>query len=315
MITRETANAASSVEGRTFKAKRNREKGARSRFIAMVVTPAILYFGVFYYYPTLMNIYYMFCDYNLLSDPKFVGLKNVTRFFSDPLVGTAFKNTFIITLCSVPAVIILSILIASALFSIKRGAAFFRSAIFATYLTSLIVAAIVFKNWFGTELGFINNILTQLGFEKVPWLSEPNTAMFAVIVLSVWKYVGYYVVVFLAGFSNINQDLYEAARIDGAGSIKIFFRITIPQLMPTIVYAAIISSITYLRSYAAVGVLTGGGPYGSTQTVLMYMFEQGFKSRNVGYASVISVALTLVILVFTLVQMRMTNSFSEDSEV
>ena len=214
-----------------------------------------------------------------------------------------------------PLVIVFAILVATALFNIKKGAGFFRSAIFASYLTSMIVAAIVFKSWFGTESGFINGLLVSLGKSKIPWLSEPATAMMTVIVLSVWKYVGYYVVIFLAGFSNINADLYEAARIDGAGSVKMFFSITIPQLMPTIVYSMIISTITYLRSYSAVLVLTGGGPYSSTETVIMYMFEQGFNSRNVGYASVIAIALTLVILVLTGIQMKMTNMMSEEGTV
>lgn len=293
------------------KARNLKEKG----FIAAVVAPAMVFFAVFFYYPIIMNIYYMFCDYNLLSKPKFVGAKNIIRFFSDEIVLTSFKNTFIIAVFSVPLVIIFAILIASALFNIKRFAGFFRSAIFASYLTSMIVAAIVFKSWFATESGFINGLLISMGKSKIPWLSEPATAMMAVIVLSVWKYIGYYVVIFLAGFSNINADLYEAARIDGAGSIKMFFSITIPQLMPTIVYSMIISTITYLRSYSAVLVLTGGGPYSSTETVIMYMFEQGFNSRNVGYASVIAIALTLVILIFTGIQMKMTNMMSEEGTV
>lgn len=293
------------------KARNLKEKG----FVAAVVAPAMIFFAVFFYYPIIMNIYYMFCDYNLLSKPKFVGAKNIIRFFSDEIVLTSFKNTFVIAVFSVPLVIIFAILIASALFNIKRFAGFFRSAIFASYLTSMIVAAIVFKSWFATESGFINGLLISLGKSKIPWLSEPATAMMAVIVLSVWKYIGYYVVIFLAGFSNINADLYEAARIDGAGSIKMFFSITIPQLMPTIVYSMIISTITYLRSYSAVLVLTGGGPYSSTETVIMYMFEQGFNSRNVGYASVIAIALTLVILIFTGIQMKMTNMMSEEGMV
>lgn len=293
------------------KARNLKEKG----FVAAVVAPAMIFFAVFFYYPIIMNIYYMFCDYNLLSKPKFVGAKNIIRFFSDEIVLTSFRNTFVIAVFSVPLVIIFAILIASALFNIKRFAGFFRSAIFASYLTSMIVAAIVFKSWFATESGFINGLLISLGKSKIPWLSEPATAMMAVIVLSVWKYIGYYVVIFLAGFSNINADLYEAARIDGAGSIKMFFSITIPQLMPTIVYSMIISTITYLRSYSAVLVLTGGGPYSSTETVIMYMFEQGFNSRNVGYASVIAIALTLVILIFTGIQMKMTNMMSEEGTV
>ena len=298
------------LPGKT-KPRNLKEKG----FVTAIVAPTMIFFAVFFYYPVIMNIYYMFCDYNLLSKPKFVGLKNIIRFFSDEIVRISFQNTFIIALFSVPLVIVFAILVATALFNIKKGAGFFRSAIFASYLTSMIVAAIVFKSWFGTESGFINGLLVSLGKSKIPWLSEPATAMMTVIVLSVWKYVGYYVVIFLAGFSNINADLYEAARIDGAGSVKMFFSITIPQLMPTIVYSMIISTITYLRSYSAVLVLTGGGPYSSTETVIMYMFEQGFNSRNVGYASVIAIALTLVILVLTGIQMKMTNMMSEEGTV
>lgn len=298
------------LPGKT-KPRNLKEKG----FVTAIVAPTMIFFAVFFYYPVIMNIYYMFCDYNLLSKPKFVGLKNIIRFFSDEIVRISFQNTFIIALFSVPLVIVFAILVATALFNIKKGAGFFRSAIFASYLTSMIVAAIVFKSWFGTESGFINGLLVSLGKSKIPWLSEPATAMMTVILLSVWKYVGYYVVIFLAGFSNINADLYEAARIDGAGSVKMFFSITIPQLMPTIVYSMIISTITYLRSYSAVLVLTGGGPYSSTETVIMYMFEQGFNSRNVGYASVIAIALTLVILVLTGIQMKMTNMMSEEGTV
>lgn len=284
-------------------------------FIAAVVIPVIVYFGIFFYYPIVTNIYYMFCDYNLLSKPKFVGFKNFARFFSDEIVFTSFKNTFVIALFSVPLVVIFAILIASALFHISKGAGFFRGAIFASYLTSMIVAAIVFKSWFSTESGFINGLLQSMEKSKIPWLSEPATAMMVVIIMSVWKYVGYYVVIFLAGYSNINTDLYEAARVDGANSVRLFFSITIPQLMPTIIYSSIIATITYLRSYSSVVVLTGGGPYSSTKTVIMYMFEQGFTSRKVGYASVIAIALTLVILIFTGIQMKMSNMLSEEETV
>ena len=298
--------------GQIGKKRKKPRKLAEKGFIAVIVAPAILYFGVIFYYPTIMNIYYMFCDYNLIKDPEFVGLKNIIRFFSDPLALGAFRNTFIITIVSVPVVIIAALLIGTGLSKITRGVGFFRSAIFAAYLTSLTVAAIVFKSWFGTESGFINGVLTQLGGSKIPWLAQPSTAMAIVIVLSVWKNVGYYVVVFLAGFSNVDTGLYEAAKIDGANSRKIFFSITIPQLIPTIIYSSIIAMINFLRTYSSVLVLTNGGPYSSTQTVLMYMFDQGFSSRNVGYASVISVALTLVILVLTVIQMRMSHMMDEE---
>ena len=220
-------------------------------------------------------------------------------------------NTFIITLISVPLMLVLAVLTANALFNMRWGKQFFRSAIFSTYLTSLIVAAIVFKSFFGSELGFVNGVVRQLHLMPIPWLSQPGTAMLVVILLSVWKYLGYYVVVLLAGFSNVDGALFEAGKIDGASGAQIFRYITLPQLKPTLVYSSIIASISFLRTYSTVLVLTKGGPYSSTQTVLMYMFDQGFQSLNVGYASVIAVALFLIILALTLVQSRVSSLLAD----
>ncbi len=294
--------------------KRTKRK-AEKYFVAAVMIPAMLYFTLFYFYPTIMNIYYMFCDYNLIKEPEFVGLKNIIKLFSDETAWMSLKNTLLITLVCTPTVIILALLIARCLFNLKRGAGFFRSLIFAAYLTSMPVVALVFKNWFGNELGFVNGVLGQIGIEKVEWLTKPTTALIVIMIASVWKFIGYFVVIFLAGFANVNADLYEAARIDGARPIQLFFNITIPQLMPTIVFSCIIAAINYLRSYALVVALTGGDPYGSTQTLLMYIFDKGFVSRDVGYSSVLSMVLLIIILIVTLVQMKLTNSFSGESEV
>lgn len=288
---------------------------ADRRFAALVVIPAMLYFAIFYYYPTIMNIYYMFCDYNLIKEPEFTGLDNIIRLFSDETAWMALGNTLLITVVCTPVVIVLALLIARCLFNLRRGAGFFRSLIFATYLTSMAVVALVFKNWFGNELGFVNGVLSQMGLDKIEWLTQTHTALIVIMIASVWKFIGYFVVIFLAGFANVNQELYEAARIDGANSIQMFFYVTIPQLMPTIVFSCIIAAINYLRSYALVVALTGGDPFGSTKTLLMYIFEKGFYSRDVGYASVLSLLLMTIILVITLIQMKLTNSFSEESEV
>lgn len=294
--------------------KMNQRK-AEKWFVALVIIPAMLYFTLFYFYPTIMNIYYMFCKYNLIKEPEFIGLKNILKLFSDETAWVSLKNTLLITVVCTPVVIILSLLIARCLFNLKRGAGFFRSLIFAGYLTSMAVVALVFKNWFGNELGFVNGILSQIGLEKIEWLTKPHTALIVIMIASVWKFIGYFVVIFLAGFANVNADLYEAARIDGARSIQLFFYVTIPQLMPTIVFSSIIAAINYLRSYSLVVALTGGDPYGSTKTFLMYIFEKGFVSRDVGYSSVLSMVLLVIILVITLIQMKLTNSFSGESEV
>lgn len=280
-------------------------------FITFAIAPVITYFIVFMYYPFAMNFVYMFCKYDFLSKPEFVGLVNIQKFISDGASWGPFRNTFTITLAAVPIIVIVSLLLAMALFHMKIGKSFCRSAIFTSYITSLIVAATIFKMLFGNELGFINSTIEYFGGQKIPWLLQPETAIFAVIVMTVWKYLGYYTVIFLAGFSNLNAELSEASKIDGANAVKSFWYVIIPQLKPTIVFSTIIATIEFLRTYPTVIVLTNGGPYSSTKTILMYMFEQGFHSRNVGYASVIAVALFTIIFIITIIQLKVSDSYSE----
>lgn len=300
---------------------KRKRPGSRTRlkkeqcFVALVVIPAMLYFIIFYFYPAIMNIYYMFCDYNLISAPEFIGLDNIRKVFSDATAWMGLKNTLLIAVVCTPITIILALLIARCLFNLKKFAGFFRSLIFAGYLTSMAVAALVFKNWFGNDLGLVNGVLIQFGLDRVEWMTQPATAMLVIMIATIWKSVGYNVVIFLAGFSNVNADLYEAARIDGAKPIQLFSYVTIPQLMPTIVFTTIIVTIGNLRAYGLVVALTNGDPYGSTQTLLMYIFDKGFVSRDVGYASVLSIILLIIIIIISLIQMKLTNLFSEESEV
>ncbi|GAA6444622.1 hypothetical protein K170097C1_30130 [Hungatella effluvii] len=164
---------------------------------------------------------------------------------------------------------------------------------------------------FGTESGLINTVLNTLGLPSVGWLISPGWALAAIIIVHVWNGTGYYMVIFLAGLSNINRQLYEAARVDGANGVQVFRYITVPQLKPTIIFSMIYATITYLRSFALVEILTEGGPYRSTETIIMYMFKQGFQSRNVGYASVIAVVVFLITLVISLIQMKLTKYYDD----
>ena len=275
--------------------KRLKYKIKDNLFIYSVVISGMVYFIVFFYYPFIKNIVLMFCEYDYINEPKFIGFNNIVKLFHDEMALMSFKNTFFITVFGVPCVVTLAIVIAVGLFNLAKGKSAIRSAIFSTHLTSLIVAAIIFKFWFGDELGFINGLLMSIGAGEIPWLTEPKWAMVCITIVSVWKFLGYFIVIFLAGLSNIDTSLYRASEIDGANSIQKFIHITIPQLRPVIVFSAIIAAINYLRSYPIVVVLTNGGPYRSTETALMYMFDQGFAFRNVGYASVIAIVLFLII--------------------
>lgn len=288
-----------------------RKKQSGSLFVLCVVAPVILYFAIFYYIPFFLNFVYAFCEYDYLQPPKWVGLKNVVRFLEDPNAWLAILNVFKIALVCVPLILAFSLLIAAILFQLKRGKTFFRSCIFATFLTPNVVAAIVFKSLFGEERGFINSFLMRLGLEKIPWFTTPGGAMATIMIVTVWNAIGYYMVILLAGLSGISPALYEAATIDGANSVQKFWRITIPQLKNSLIFCLIICTLGCLKAYSIVLVLTAGGPYGSTRTVLMEIFDQGINYWNVGYASVLAVFMAIIMMTISIVQLRVTKENEE----
>ena len=276
-------------------------------FVCSIVIPAVLFFIIFIYYPFSKNIYYVFMDYDYIHKPTFVGLDNIKKFFTDPYALNALKNSFLITFISVPLVLSVSLLLSVALFNLKRFQGIFRSAIFSTYLVPLVVASVIFKLLFGTESGMINSILNAFGIENINWLTKPGLAMLCVIIINIWNGTGYYMVIFLAGLSNVDSQLYEAAYVDGAGPVRVFFSITLPTLKPTILFGGVFATITYLRTFITIEILTEGGPYRSTETIIKYMFDQGFESRNVGYASLLAIIIFLISLIISLIQIKLTN--------
>jgi ABC-type sugar transport system permease subunit len=283
----------------------------KNLFAYVVVTPAILFFAVFFYYPFFVNIYYMFTNYNYITNSQFVGFKNILHFFHDANIATSFSNTFLLTIIGVPVALVLALVVAIAVFYMTIGKSFIRSAIFSTSLVSAIVAAIIFKQWFGQDLGFLDNILASLHLARIPWLTQPSWALVGIMIVAIWGTLGYNMVIYLAGLSNVNQELVEAARIDGANALQRLFSVIIPQLRPTIVFLAITLMINFLKTYVQVAILTNGGPYGSTRTALLYMFQEGFDLQNVGYAAVIAFALFLITLIITLIQVRVTRIYAD----
>jgi len=279
-------------------------------FIFVVMAPMVLFFATFFYYPILKNIYLIFFDYDYLHPPTYIGLANLERFFHDPVVLKVFLNTITVTIVSVPLLIVLSLVVSVGVYRLRIAQTAIRSIIFSTFLTTWIVAGITFKFLFNPELGFVNAFLHRLGIGAVPWLTDPFWAMAAAIMLGIWKFLGYFMVIFLAALYNVDPQLYEAAKIDGANSLQQFFYVTIPAIKPAMVFVSIVAVINYLRFYQQILILTGGGPYRSTETILMYMFDLGIKSRDVGYASTISLALFVVIFLASQIQIRVTKAYS-----
>jgi ABC-type sugar transport system permease subunit len=284
--------------------RRTRTRRRINWFVYAVVTPAVLFFAIFLYYPFLINIYYMFTNYNYITETQFVGLKNILHFFQDPNIGTAFTNTFLLTVIGVPVALVLALLVAIAVFYLSIGKSLIRSMIFSTTLVGGVVASIIFKVWFGQEQGFLDNLLASLHLERIPWLTQPSWALTGILLVTIWMALGYNMVIYLAGLSNVNRELIEAARIDGANTWQRFRSILLPQLRPTTIFLIITLLINSLKIYTPVVFLTNGNPYGSTRTALLYMFQEGFDFQHVGYASVIAFALFLITLVITLIQLR-----------
>lgn len=276
-------------------------------FVWSIVIPAILFFGIFIYYPFIKNIFYVFMSYDYIQPAKFVGLDNIRKLFQDTYAWNALKNTFLITVTSVPLVIVIALLLSVILFNLKRGQGFFRSAIFSTYLVPLVVASVIFKLLFGTEAGLVNSVLTSIGITRIGWLNTPVMAMVTLTILHIWNSTGYYMVIFLAGLSNVDSQIYEAAKVDGAGAVRTFFSITLPQLKPTMIFAIIFATISYLRTFITVEILTDGGPYRGTETIIKYMFDQGFGARNVGYASLLAIVVFIITLIVSIIQLRLTG--------
>ncbi|PKM58263.1 MAG: sugar ABC transporter permease [Firmicutes bacterium HGW-Firmicutes-3] len=287
---------------------RNYRKIQDGIFVWSIVIPAMAFFTLFIYYPFFKNIYYVFMDYNYIKEPTYVGLRNIKMLFADTYAFNALKNTFLITFVSVPLVLGVSLGLSILLFNLKKFQGVFRSAIFSTYLVPLVVASIIFKLLFGTESGLINSLLQSIGLNKVNWLTNPALATLCIIIINLWNGTGYYMVIFLAGLSNIDTQIYESAKVDGADPFRIFYYITLPSLKPTLIFAAVFATITYLRTFVTVEILTEGGPYRSTETIIKYMFDQGFKYGNVGYASLLALVVFMLTLIISIIQIKLTRS-------
>jgi ABC-type sugar transport system permease subunit len=288
--------------------KHRRYGGQEQRFVWAILGIVLLFFAIFFYYPFFRTIFYMFFSYDYITEPKFVALKNIDTLLHDAKAITAFKNTINITVVTVPLTIAIALIFAVIVFQMKMGKNLIRSALFATSLIPVIIAGIVFKAWFNEGNGFINTQLRYLGLATIPWLTDAYSAMLGIYILTVWRSIGYHMVILLAGLSNIDQTLYEAAMIDGANTMTRFEYITIPQLKNSLIVCAIVATINALASYEQVYILTQGGPYSSTTTATMYMFDLTVKSGKVGYASVIAVILFIIMLIVSLTQLRLTQA-------
>ncbi len=274
----------------------------------LCLTPATLLALVFTAFPVLFSLYLSFHKWGILTPEKpFVGLANYQRLLHDAEFWSAMRHTLTYTVSVVVIGSALSLLLALMLNQKLRGLSFFRTAYFMPVVTSTVAVSVVWAWIYNPQYGLMNVLLRALGLPPSNWLVDPKWAMPAIIIMSIWKNLGYHMVIFLTGLQDIPDILYEAARIDGASGWDLFRSITWPLLRPTTGFVLITNTIFSFQVFGPVYVMTKGGPMRSTTVALYYLYQRAFEFREMGYASAVAWVLFLIILVFSILQARYTS--------
>jgi len=282
---------------------------SRTKEAWIFLSPALAMIGIFFVIPVLAAFALSFTDFDIYSlgdwkNIRFVGFQNYVRIVETPLFWTALKNTFYFVLVGGPLSVAVSLGTALMLNSkLAKYKSLYRTVYFLPVVSSLIAVAIIWRYLYHPAHGLLNYFLSYFGISPVDWLGDPNLAMPAIIIMAVWKNFGYNMLIFIAGLQNIPEDLYEAAHLDGASWRQQFIEITLPMLKPTTVFIVMITIIGYFQLFAEPYVMTQGGPLNSTTSIVLLMYEQGFRWWSMGYAAEIAFVLFIIILFFTLLQM------------
>ncbi|MCI1890654.1 carbohydrate ABC transporter permease [Schleiferilactobacillus perolens] len=270
----------------------------------LMILPFLLFFVVTILIPTLMSLYFSFASIGDKID--FIGLKNFIAVFKDPLFLQSYANTFIFMIGSIPITIFLSLLFAVLLnLPHVHGQGFFRTSYYLPAVTSVVAVASVFLTFYNPT-GLLNNVVTHLGGQPIPWLTDPFWARISIIIISIWLNIGFYTVMFLAGLQNISSEIYESAEIDGASKMRQFFSITIPSLKPVILLGVILSTINGLGAFETPNILfkNSYGPENSAVTVGVNLYKTSFELVDYGKASAIAWTMVIVAVILSLIQFK-----------
>jgi multiple sugar transport system permease protein len=276
--------------------------------------PFLVIFAVFLALPIVASFVLSFTGFGIANlrdwfSAELVGVDNYTRLFDDERFLKAARNTGVFVVFGVPLTIALGLLAAVGLNqAIGRIQSLFRVGYYLPVVTSIVAIAVIWRYLLHPDYGLVNSALTTIGIEGPNWLGQRSTALPSIIALGVWRNLGFDMVIFLAALQGINPTLYEAARVDGASASQVFFRITLPLLRPTILFLAVITSAGYLQLFEEPFVMTGGGPLDSTLSMAMYVYDQGFRFLNLGYASAVAYAMFVAIVVLAFIQFRLLRS-------
>jgi multiple sugar transport system permease protein len=267
--------------------------------------PWAVVYAAFFIFPFLFSFVLGFLRYNPLNvgATSWVGGDNFARLFGDADFAQALRNTVVFVLGTVPATTALALALALLLRGRVPGRDLFKAAYFLPSILSMVVVSLVFKLFYAPG-GALNDALARAGIPRHGWLTDPSTALPAIMVMDVWAAVGYYAIIFYAAFTSIPQDLYDAADLDGAGRWATFRYITFPMLKPVVAFVLVINTIRSFQIFVEVFVMTQGGPLGSTNTLVLYLYEAAFRKLDYGYASVIAYAVFILSGLFSIVAIK-----------
>ena len=277
----------------------------------LFLAPTLIGLGLFTFLPILASIALAFFRWDIITDPQFVGLDNFAQIAADPTIRVSFLNTIAFVIIAVTLQLALALGLA-VLVNTKMPAllrSFFRSVLFFPLILSAASVSIIMSYLFNENFGLVNHFLNMLGIGNVAWLTSPQGAMVVVVLVYVWQNFGFSFLLFLGGLASIPKEVYEAAQVDGATSWRQFWRITFPLVSPTTLVASVMAIISALQIFDQPYVLTRGGPGDSTRTAVMVIYESAFKQLEFGRASAIGIVLTVVIMLVTAVQFRLSRRF------
>ena len=267
----------------------------------LFLLPALAVLIVFFFIPFFQTLGLSFFDYSSsLYNPDYCGINNYIKLFKEPIFYKVMFNTFMYLIIAVPFLVIFPLFLAILINQKIRGITLYKILLYLPVIVSIVVAAIAFK-WLYANQGVLNYILSLFQIKSIGWLVDTKWALFSVAIVTIWKGIGYYMMIYLASLMSVPKELYDACDIDGAGFFTKHLAVTVPHIMPAIALVSTISTISAMKVFAEIYVMTKGGPLNSTKTIVYYIYERAFENLDLGYASALAVVLLFIVMIFSLI--------------
>jgi multiple sugar transport system permease protein len=282
-----------------------------ARVAYLFILPSLIGFIAFYAVPAVRGLAISVTNWDLLTAPKFVGLANYQKLLTDPEFWSALGRTIIYVLLNIPLQTTLAVCLAVMMDRVTKST-ILRGIFIMPWLLPPVVVALIWLWMLDPLLGFVNQVLMAIGISAQPFLGSPDQAMASVALINIWQYVGYTALLFFAGLQTIPKEVYEAGSIDGASERRMFFSLTIPLLRPVLVFVLVTSIIGSFQVFDTIAVTTKGGPVNATKVITYYIYDFAFGRFQMGYATTVAVALFVILIFVTVIQMRVLNANSSD---